>query len=125
MEGLVASIQERGEIPDYDTIWVVETCHIEFVPRPHVPPIMRFKQTSIHSIKEYEQRFQEILQSGVPWVHLSCFGITAGSMLIGIDIPRYSNFVTPDTVKFSFTGPPLSLDGRVRWYADDRVEILR
>lgn len=121
--GLLEFLSAQGPLPEYKNIWVVEDCYIKYQNRPSQPPVMTFPRSAIHDIKDYENRFDEILKSGVPWVNVSCYGFLPGVMLIGIELPNSNNYNPPNKVAINYSGPPMSIDSRPRWDVFDRVII--
>lgn len=123
VNGLVAHIRTQTKLPEYQNIWVVESSRIQFQPREGLPPIMTFKRSEIHDIKDFENRYAEIKESGVPWINLNCYGFLPGAMLIGVEVSTSEHCCPPDKVEIRYSGPPLSIDGRPLWYVFDRLQM--
>lgn len=123
VNGLVQHIKSQWDIPEYQNIWVIETTKIEFTHRDNLSPLMTFKRSDIHDIKDFEQRYAELKSSGVPWINIISYGLLPGAMLLGVESSSSDHYCTPDKVEVRFSGPPLSASGLPQWYVFDRVQI--
>jgi hypothetical protein len=78
-------LEERGIAPTTLDVRIVEIgpdVEIDEHGRFHV------KRTEIRTVAEYEERFNELLDSGLPWLNMSCYGVDDGKMLVAVEVPR-------------------------------------
>jgi hypothetical protein len=51
----------------------------------------RVRQDELRKPSDYEDRFEEILRAGFPWLNLSCYGVHEGSLIVAVEIPGHKS----------------------------------
>jgi len=61
----------------------------------------KLSRQNIFALKDYENRFNEILEQGHSWINLHFAGMVNDSLLILIELPNYKNNAAITTVNLS------------------------
>lgn len=65
----------------------------------------RMPRTMLKTVSEYEQRFEELLDSGYSWINLNGAGILEGSLVVVVEFPRESVGAPRDKVSVNLSCP--------------------
>lgn len=65
---------------------------------------VRVRWSALHTPGAFEQRFEEILASGAPWINVTCYGLAREKLLIMVELPRVDAARAPRT-SINFSGP--------------------
>ncbi len=49
---------------------------------------LRLFRENLHELSEYEAQFEAIMNSGFPWINVSCYGIYEDHLIVAIEIPK-------------------------------------
>jgi hypothetical protein len=73
----------------------------------------------------YQERFTELLNSGLGWINLSCYGILNSVAIVAIELSQVSPIVIPgQRPSVNLSGPPIDVStGAIRWSAEGYVII--
>jgi hypothetical protein len=76
---------------------------------------------SFVSPSAYEARFRELVDLGLPWINISCYGFFDNFLIVGIEIP---NSILKRSVRTSvnFSAPPLCVIQK-NWNAREILSI--
>jgi hypothetical protein len=75
-------------------------------------------RNAMHSVTDYEARFETLLVTGYSWLNLSALGVFDGELLVCVELPRDSVGAYGRT-SVNLSGPP----GQV-WDASQRHRIV-
>lgn len=64
---------------------------------------------------EFAPRFDGLLLAGYAWINLSAYGICAGDLIVGVELPREPASVAAGLTSVNYSGPPLNAGGTPRW----------
>jgi hypothetical protein len=107
LEELFKFLNERRQTPPLLDVRLIEiTRRTPYDDRGR----LRIRNDSLQSPADYESRFEELMQSGLPWLNMSCYGVYQGFLIIGIelpnDMPRKGALRRPSV---NYSGPPNSV----------------
>lgn len=69
---------------------------------------LRVRQDQFCAPEHYESRFKELIEQGLPWLNLSCFGIHNGFLIVGVETPNQCSRPSRRT-SVNYSGPPVSV----------------
>jgi hypothetical protein len=70
------------------------------------------------SAAAFAPHFDRLLVAGYAWVNLSAYGIFAGDLIVGVEVPREAIGVPVGLTSVNYSGPSLSAAGAPRWHLD-------
>jgi hypothetical protein len=75
-------------------------------------------------VAEYEDRFDELMNAGLPWINMSCYGVHDGILIIGIESARPQNAQRGPVGRTSvnYAGPPVAVVQH-GWDANEALTI--
>lgn len=82
---------------------------------------IRVSHNDLFAPEDYELRFKELFERGLPWINLSCFGIHDEFLIVGIEISRSTNSTVPHT-SVNYAGPPAAVLQH-KWDATEALAI--
>ena len=118
LEGLVAFLVATGNPPPTRCFRIIEI-------RPDAPTDhrgrIRVRRTDFVEPTLYEPRFDMLLEAGLSWINVSCYGLDGENLVVGIEIPNPRPIlVTPTPV--NYCGPSRAvLDNE--WRVDEVLSI--
>lgn len=65
----------------------------------------KIPESALMSVKEYEDRFGELLLSGYSWVNLNFAGIFKNNAIVFVEYPRQSSGCSKAKVSVNLSGP--------------------
>jgi hypothetical protein len=77
---------------------------IEISPKTNLDEAGRFRirRQEFCEPADYETRFDTLIRSGLPWINLSCYGISDGKLIVAIEFPQgVSNSSTKTSINYS------------------------
>jgi hypothetical protein len=64
---------------------------------------------------EFAPRFDGLLVAGYAWINLSAYGLFAGDLVVGVELPPEPAGVPAGLTAVNYSGPPLTAAGTPRW----------
>lgn len=118
LEGLLTFLVAAGNPPPTRSFRIIEIRRD--APVDHRGRV-RVKRTDFLEPTQYEQRFDELLASGLSWINLSCYGVDGENLVVGIEVPKQTPIrVSPTPVNYS--GPCGAVLAH-EWRADENLVI--
>lgn len=82
---------------------------------------IRVHRRDLRAPEDYEARFDELMNAGLPWLNVSAYGVDESALIVAIEIPiATSNRESRTSVNFS--GPVAKVIGQ-GWKADQVLSI--
>jgi len=102
---LLDFLRERGLSPPVQTIRVVE-----IGPDTPIDPRGRYRiqPADLREPHDYEERFDTLMKSGLPWINASCYGVHDDRLIVAFELPRRTSRVTART-SLNYSGPQNSV----------------
>ncbi len=118
LEGLLTFLVAAGNPPPTRSFLIIEIR--SDAPVDHRGRV-RVKRTDFLEPTQYEQRFDELLASGLSWINLSCYGVDGENLVVSVEVPKQTPIcVSPTPVNYS--GPCGAVLAH-EWRADENLVI--
>ncbi|MCI5207403.1 MAG: hypothetical protein D3910_01090 [Candidatus Electrothrix sp. ATG2] len=102
IQRLIAWVQTQEGCPsNWSDIQIVE----DTMPPLRKGELWNIPKKSLQSIKQYEERFNELLMKGYHWVNINFGGIYQKRAILFIEYPRNSFDAPKDKVSVNLSGP--------------------
>lgn len=101
LDGLFVFLTNQGVVPPTRDAWLVEIpsdVEADERGRPRIP------RADFRSPDAYEQRFDELMAAGVPWINLSCWGLDGDRLVVAVETPRSARR-SPTRTSVNYCGP--------------------
>ena len=66
------------------------------------------KNEEFYALEKFYIIFDNLLNSGYPWINLHCAGIYNSSLIFSIELPSYTSKIPANKVIINFSGPALN-----------------
>jgi len=106
-------MKARDACPTWERIQLLDTTHPEVRWKPEIGGWEAASEALV-APKDYEERYQDLLQAGYSWINLSLYGLYEGTLVVGIELPSEARGVPPGRTSINFSGPPVR-DGAPDW----------
>jgi len=110
-------LRSLGEAPNWSDVVIVE----KYTPGTENNP-SEIPKSELKTIAEYEERFNELMERGYSWLHLSGDGLIKGKLFISVNYPNQSSGCPKERVSINMSGPPLHVIDR--WNIERRVKLI-
>jgi hypothetical protein len=91
LERLLRSLESAGLQPPSQDVRIIEVDYTTF---DIDDGTYHAHRDELRTLLEYENRFDELLQTGYSWLNLSCYGVYEGFLIVAVEVP--SATVPPD-----------------------------
>lgn len=99
--GLFAFLTNQGLVPPTREVWLVEIrSDVEVDERGR----LRVRRADFRDPDAYEERFEELLAAGLPWINVSCCGLDGGRLVVVVETPRSAGG-PPSRTSVNYSGP--------------------
>jgi hypothetical protein len=105
VQGLFEFLSKQNMVPPAQDVRIVEIS--EAAPLD-ARGRFRIRRDALRELGEYEARFEELIQSHLPWVNVSCYGVDNGKVIVAIELPGSSSKPSPRT-SVNYSGPPTTV----------------
>jgi hypothetical protein len=85
--------------------------------------VYKIPRFALIPFKDYEKRFNELLDSGYHWINMNAFGIWNDNLIVVIELPNYTDNIPRDKVSVNFSGPAI-INEKPQWDLSKRIEIV-
>lgn len=85
LQNLITLLEDAGLSPPTRTIGIVELRH-EVAVDAHGRA--RVQRNDLMTPAAYENRFDELMSAGLPWINVSCAGEHDGMLIVTVELPR-------------------------------------
>lgn len=94
-------LSRHGQVPPTHDVCIVEVgSRGEIDARGR----LRVKRIDYREPATYERRFAELLEAGLPWINLSCYGADGEKLLVVVEFPEESRQKATRT-SLNYSGP--------------------
>src|SRR5829696_4345058 len=105
LQGLFSFLERQNTVPPTQDVQVIEIAvGTDLDDRGR----LRIGRKEFCEPADYENRFDTLMKSGLPWINVSAYGVSEGKLIVAIELPQMlSNISTQTSVNFS--GPALTV----------------
>jgi hypothetical protein len=82
---------------------------------------IRIASSALHDVEQYEARFEALMQAGLPWINVSCYGVLDQHLIVAIELPAQTGARSART-SINYSGPPAAVVGN-NWNADQLIAL--
>lgn len=101
LQGLLEFLKKQGTPPPTLEMSVVEvSAGTETDERGR----LRIERSELRDPSDYETRFEALIKSGLPWLNVSCIGVSDSKLIVTVELPRVSSDVSART-SVNYSGP--------------------
>jgi hypothetical protein len=79
------------------------------------------RSADLRAPADYAPRFEELLNQGLPWINVTCYGRWNGKWIVGIELPAPAGKRSPST-SLNYSGPPRAVIER-GWNAEAALAL--
>lgn len=103
LDALCGFLQARFQPPDWRGIRIFEVgTSLDDQNR------LRVSINDLFSPEDFDERFNELFERGLPWINLSCYGLYNGFLIVGVEIPQSTTTAGTNT-SVNYAGPPMAV----------------
>jgi hypothetical protein len=117
LDRLTAWLRRSGTAPAWRGVRLIDARDITWA------ALSTIARNAMHSVTDYEARFESLLATGYAWLNLSALGVLDDELLVCVELPRDSVGAYGRT-SVNFSGPPLDPAGGQVWDASQRHRIV-
>jgi hypothetical protein len=66
---------------------------------------LHISRDALFKPSEYEKRFDELVQTGLPWINLSCYGAYESKLVVGVEFPKKPSSGLLSVTSINYSGP--------------------
>jgi hypothetical protein len=101
LDALFLFLEKAGQAPPTRSVRVVEIGPVTEVDSRGRP---RVRREEFRDPVDYESRFQELLALGLPWINVSCYGVSAQKLVVAVEVSGKSSRQASRTC-INYSGP--------------------
>lgn len=101
LDGLFAFLANQGLVPPTAEVWLVEIrsdVEVDERGRPRV------RRADFRHSDAYEDRFDELVAAGFPWINVGCCGLDGDRLVVVVETPRTA-VRSPSRTSVNYSGP--------------------
>lgn len=101
LDGLFAFLTNQGLVPPTRQVWLVEIPSDVGVDERGR---LRVRRADFRDPDAYEDRFDELVAAGFPWINVSCCGLDGDRLVVVVETPRTAGR-PPARTSVNYSGP--------------------
>ena len=107
---------KKYNLPTFSSVWVIDKNNISYPGR--------FKASDLMEIEQYEECFENILNSGYAWVDVQFGGYLRDKLIMIVYYPCEATGVPAGKTKIELHGPALDINDAPRWDITKLYDVI-
>ena len=117
VDGLFEFLERQGLAPPAREVMVVEVQSSAIAKDGK----LRVRRSGLLTLTDYNRRFEELMEAGLPWINVSCYGVLGAKLVVGIEAAERSVLPAART-SVNYSGPPEKVVAR-GWDVEELLAI--